>query len=343
MSDIAPKKLLILYIYNILKKYTDENHCLSQKNIVEILKREYDMQVDRKAVRRNLDDLENAGVDIRYTTVERTGKSGEIEEIKTDVYLLHDFSDCELRFMIDSMLFVKNTPHKQVENLVGRIKGLSSVHFRHTMPNTESQFSRKQENKSFFSTVDMLNEAIRDNKQISFRYNNYGTDKKLHPVQNTDSIVKTFIVNPYRTVITNGRYYLLGSEDNKNEIEYYQIDRITNAKILDSCQHRVPEIESGFDFVKHISEHIYMFSGESERVRFRANKYILSDIIDWFGNDITFTDETENEVTVSVKVNIKAMKYWAIQYMKYVTVLSPEPLVEEIKSYLFNAIERYNK
>lgn len=48
MSDVAPKKLLILYIYDILKKYTDENHFLSQKNIVDILKREYDMQVDRK-------------------------------------------------------------------------------------------------------------------------------------------------------------------------------------------------------------------------------------------------------------------------------------------------------
>lgn len=150
MSDIVPKKLLILYIYDILKKYTDENHCLSQKNIVDILKREYDMQVDRKAVRRNLDDLENAGVDIRYTTTERIGKSGEIEEIKTSIYLSHEFSDCELRFMIDSLLFVKNTPHKQVENLVGKIKGLSSVHFRHTMPNTESQFGHIQENKSFF-------------------------------------------------------------------------------------------------------------------------------------------------------------------------------------------------
>ena len=294
-----------------------------------------------KTVRHNLDDLENAGVDIRYSTAERVGKSGEIEEIKTSIYLPHEFSDCELRFMIDSLLFVKNTPHKQVENLVGKIKGLSSVHFKHTMPNTESQFGHMQENKSFFLNVDLINEAIRDNKQISFHYNNYDTDKKLHPVQNDNGNTKMFVINPYRTVITNGRYYLLGCEDNKNEIDYYQIDRITNAKILNTNLKKTDEIENGFDFVKHISEHIYMFSGESERVRFRANKYILSDIIDWFGNDITFTDIDKNEVTVSVRVNLKAMKYWAIQYMKYVTVLSPGSLVEEIKSYLYNAIERY--
>ena len=33
MSDVHPKKLLILYILDILQKYTDEEHTLSQKEI----------------------------------------------------------------------------------------------------------------------------------------------------------------------------------------------------------------------------------------------------------------------------------------------------------------------
>ena len=49
-----PKKLLILNILDILRKYTDEDHRLSQKEIAEILKNEYDMKADRKAIRRNL-------------------------------------------------------------------------------------------------------------------------------------------------------------------------------------------------------------------------------------------------------------------------------------------------
>ena len=54
MSDIHPKKLVILYILDILQKYTDEEHRLSQKEIQDILNREYEMTVDRKAVKRNL-------------------------------------------------------------------------------------------------------------------------------------------------------------------------------------------------------------------------------------------------------------------------------------------------
>ena len=37
MYTIKPKKLLIINILDILRKYTDENHRLSQKEIVDIL------------------------------------------------------------------------------------------------------------------------------------------------------------------------------------------------------------------------------------------------------------------------------------------------------------------
>ena len=51
-------------ILDILKKYTDENHRLSQKEIVEILDNEYDMKTDRKSVKRNLMNLIEFGYDI---------------------------------------------------------------------------------------------------------------------------------------------------------------------------------------------------------------------------------------------------------------------------------------
>ena len=63
-SEYKPKKLLILNILEILRKYTDENHRLGQKEIIDILKKEYDMSVDRKAIKRNIMDLIDAGYDI---------------------------------------------------------------------------------------------------------------------------------------------------------------------------------------------------------------------------------------------------------------------------------------
>ena len=51
------KKMLIMNILDILKRYTDENHRLSQKEIMDILEREYEMKVERKAIKRNLLNL----------------------------------------------------------------------------------------------------------------------------------------------------------------------------------------------------------------------------------------------------------------------------------------------
>lgn len=60
-------------------------------------------------------------------------------------------------------------------------------------------------------------------------------------------------------------------------------------------------------------------------------------------NAVKFIGQDEKYVTVAVKVNSKAMKYRAIQYLKYVTVLTPKSLVDDIKSTIAGALDNYNK
>ena len=64
MYTKQPKKNNIMDILDILKKYSDENHTLRQKDIEDKLKSEYDMPVERKTVKRNLDDLIDFGFPI---------------------------------------------------------------------------------------------------------------------------------------------------------------------------------------------------------------------------------------------------------------------------------------
>ena len=87
MGTAYSKKLLVLYILDILQKYTDEEHRLSQKEILEILRKEYEMIVDRKTVRRNLLNLMEYDCEIECREVlrKKTDRSdssylGECEE-----------------------------------------------------------------------------------------------------------------------------------------------------------------------------------------------------------------------------------------------------------------------
>ena len=152
------KKSMIINILDILKKYTDEDHRLSQKDIVGILKRDYNMTVDRKAVRRNIGNLMDCGYEIEYDSVNRkvmNKKTGELEdtEVWSDYYLVRDFTDGELRLLIDSLLFSKHIPYSQCKELVEKLEGLSNEYFRahvrhiHTMPETLPQ--NKQINRYF--------------------------------------------------------------------------------------------------------------------------------------------------------------------------------------------------
>ena len=185
MDSMQPKKLLIINILDILKKYTDEDHRLSQKEIAEILETEYEMKADRKAIKRNLMNLIEFGYEIEYNEALRMVKNskGELEEsyILSDFYLVRDFTDAELRLLIDSLLFSKHIPYSQCKELIEKIEGLSNKYFRNKVKHIRNLPENMPQNKELFLTIEILDEAISKGKQVAFRYNDMGTDKKQHP------------------------------------------------------------------------------------------------------------------------------------------------------------------
>ena len=129
MYTAQPKKLLIMNILEILQRYTDEDHRLSQREIGEILEREYSVRADRKTIKRNLTDLIDAGYDLEYSESIRKNRQGEDEVLLTDWYLNRTFTDSELRLLIDGLLFSKHIPYSQCRELVQKLEGLSSRYF----------------------------------------------------------------------------------------------------------------------------------------------------------------------------------------------------------------------
>lgn len=82
MYTKQPKKMIIINILDILRKYTDENHKLSQKEIQDMLHSEYNMKVDRKAVKRNLMNLIDFGYEIEYSETVRKVRNHKKERLK---------------------------------------------------------------------------------------------------------------------------------------------------------------------------------------------------------------------------------------------------------------------
>lgn len=345
------KKLLIVNILDILRKFTDENHRLSQKEIADILRDKYDMQVERKAVKRNLMDLIEFGYEIEYTeTIRMTPnpKTGEPEEnqMLSDFYLVRDFTDSELRLLIDSLLFSKHIPYAQCRALVGKLEGLSSKYFQSRIGHIRTMADNAPQNKQLFLNIETIDEAITNGKQIAFHYNSFGTDKKMHPRKSADGSVREYVINPYQIAAANGRYYLICNYDKYDNVSNYRLDRITDIRLLDTPvkpMRQVRGLEHGLDLPKHMAEHIYMFGGESAPVTFTVKKNLLNDVMDWFGSEIMFLEETDDAVTAKVTVNLAAMRLWALQYALYVRILSPQSLADNVRNDLQKAIKSYDQ
>ena len=74
----------------------------------------------------------------------------------------------------------------------------------------------------------------------------------------------------------------------------------------------------------------------------RTTPGMAGELIDWFGNGVTFTDETETSVIAHVTVNLQAMRYWVLQYAPYVTVLAPQSLVDTVRNDLRCSVRNYD-
>ncbi len=350
MAQTAPaKKMLIMNILDILKRYTDPNHKLSQKQIVNILRSDYNMAADRKSVARNLTDLMEAGYPIECTETARpyVTKAGKVETsyILSDFYLERDFTDAELRLLIDSLLFSKHIPYSQCKELVQKLEGLSNQYFKSRVRYIATLPETAPKNRELFYSIEILDEAIEKGRQIAFSYCAYGTDKKLHPKRTADGKVREYVVNPYQMVAANGRYYLICNYDNHDETVHCRLDRITNIRLLDTPVKPVKKVkglEHGLNLPKHMAEHLYMFGGDSIPVTFRMKKHIMNDVMDWFGTDIALFDETEDEVTARVTVNYHAMRHWALQYCRHVRILAPANLAQTVREDLQDALKKYN-
>lgn len=327
MPSLEPKKLALLRIWQILRQHSDYDHPLKQEDIINYLDKEYGIQMERKAVGKNIADLRDAGI--------------EIGSCRAGSYIdSREFEDSELRLLIDGVLQSKHITAKHSKDLIERLCGLSNKYFRSHVKNVYSVNDwSKTENQAIFYNIDVIDEAIATGKQVQYDYNKYGIDAKLHK----SSFQR---VSPYQLILHNQRYYLMGYSSYWGNMTFHRLDRITNMRVYDKPATPITSVkgyENGIDFKQIASTMPYMYTDTPERIEFIADEYIVDQIFDWFGTDIRMSKlpDDDKKVKVELVASFNAMEHWALQYLNYVEVIKPEGLRERIKISLNEAIKKY--
>ena len=190
MEGLEPKKLALIRIWQILKEYSDYDHPLTQDDIAAHLENDYGIIIERKAISRNISLLKEADI--------------EIESRRAGSYIdCRDFEDSELRMLIDGVLSSKHITAKHSKDLIERLCGLSNKYFKSHIKNIYSVNDwSKTDNQALFYNIELIDTAIETGKQLSYDYNKYGADKKLHKSSYQE-------VSPYQMILHNQRYLLM--------------------------------------------------------------------------------------------------------------------------------------
>lgn len=330
MYATGNKKMLNMLILEILRNYTDEEHSLTQQEIIKLLELNYGMKCDRRSVKNNVLSLKEIGEECGF----------EISMEKGYRLISREFDDAELRILIDSVLFSKSISTRQAKNLIKKIRNLASKYFNAKVSHVcNLPELNRTINKQAMYSMDIINDAIAEKRKINFIYNDIGTDFKLHPRRE-----EPYVVNPYQIVANNERFYLICNYDKYDNVAHFRIDRMTDVHELEEKikpMKEVPELDGRLNLPKHMAEHIYMFSGSSSAIKLATNADMMSELVDWFGTDFKIMEQDGDRIVVRLNCNEKAMRFWALQYGPYVEVLGPESLREQIKTDIAAMSKKY--
>ena len=345
-NNIFAKKNSTLYILEILSRKSDQNNSLTIATISKELEKNYQLKMERKAIKRALENLYELGSGVEYhitTRQKRDGAIGELDEVKTGWYVEKDFSDEELRLMIESVLFSKYIPAKFKSDMITNVEKLGSQQFKSRVRHAGIAVDNSLDAQEVLLNVDMIDEAVSRNKKIAFHYNYYKADKQKHKYKNSNGQVREYIVNPYYIVSSNDRYYLICNYENNDELHNYRLDRIVDMQILEDIRKPIEKVKAGkgFNLSKYMQQHLYMFSGEALPVQFWVKAAYVDEVIDWFGKSIVIMKQEEGKTLIRAVVNENAMRVWAVQYGKHVQVTKPERLKDNIKADLQQALDGY--
>ena len=163
MSD---KKMAMFYILDILREYSDENHLLTQQDIINKLHNINRIDIERKTISNTIKLLNNYDFDI-------------INIPKKGYYLgERKFNDNEIKYLVDAIYSSKTIPGNIAKELSKKLySDLSKYKQKEYHYLYKSTEINRTKNLNFFLNIEIINEAIHEGKKITFEYMSYDISK----------------------------------------------------------------------------------------------------------------------------------------------------------------------
>jgi len=319
------QKLKIFYILDYLEAHSNEKNPVRASDLIAMLDRNHNIRCDRKTVYSDIAALQEYGVDI----VSLPGKNG-------GYYIAsRNFELPELKLLIDAVQSSRYLTEKKSRELIEKLCSQCNEQDAKLMRRTVLVSGRvKSMNETIYYNVDAIQEAIAQNKQISFRYFDwdFGGKRKYRD--------KEYLASPYGLCQDNENCYLLAFSS-RYGITSYRVDRMTDISLTEENRIPCPEL-TGKALHDHANRLFQMYSGDALDVKMRFHKSLLNVVIDRFGKDTMLIPDGEDYFNFTVKVAISPMFLsWVIGFGAKAKILYPQSVADACKALCLEAMSQY--
>lgn len=318
MSAGDIQKLKLLYLYDIMREKTDEDHAITMGEIIESLSA-YGVHAERKAIYNDIQTLNLYGADI---IGEKEGKGYRYRLVS------REFEMAELKLLVDSVQSSKFITGRKSKELIKKIEGLASSHDAKTLDRQVFVTGRiKTMNESIYYNVDSIHRAIADDVQIRFKYFRW-TEKKEQELRRDGA---DYIVSPWGLVWDDENYYLIGYDADREEIRHYRVDKMKNIHLTGDKRLGRSAFKDR-DIATYTEKRFGMFDGDVVRVSLLCKNEMAGVIIDRFGKDIPMIKKDKDHFEARVDMAISRLFLsWVASMGDGIKIIEPDEAVKEMK------------
>ncbi|MFR9161178.1 MAG: helix-turn-helix transcriptional regulator [Ruthenibacterium lactatiformans] len=321
-------KLKLLYLADLLRRETDEDHALSMSDILSRLE-ELGVHAERKSIYDDLRALEDYGMDIIATR----GRAGGYQ-------LAHrEFELPELKLLVDAVQSSKFLSVKKSRELIRKLEGLASRWEAQSLQRQVYAVGRvKSMNESIYYSIDTIHTAISQDRQIAFRYFEWTMEKTVRYRRDGQLYERS----PYALVWDDENYYLVAYDHTASPpgIRHYRVDKMANLSVLEESRLGKATFD-GFDMAQYAKQMFGMFGGAQQDVELRFAARLAGVVLDRFGKGHTVARRRQ-----LFRVHVQAVV--SPQFMGWVAgfgtdwLLGPPAVVREYRL-LPEMLAQYNK
>ena len=348
------QKLKCYLVYRYLMENSDENHCLSHKDILDYLESDMGIKAERRSLYKDIDEINKTLYalrhDISLEDAEYEIEEKENDDWKTIVYNGHekkyyvrkrDYKLNDVNAIVECIYAARFITEKQAEKYVDIVtRNLVSIHQAEEIEHEALLLDRgKTINPQVFENVQKIYKAMRkksgknkhDPEKISFKYTTAAPKGKTAEMRKGER----YIVSPFKIIINDGNYYLLAFEEKKAATRTFRVDRMKEIKALGIPRESMDELFS-IDEAAYVKQHFGMYSGKVEHVTLRFINKLLDTVYDKFGRDnLYYTQVDDRHFTIQVEVAITDQFFgWLCSLGRAVKIISPPPIQAKFKDYL---------